>query len=111
VHALTENTLVIDDLEEGNDTQMNRIHLAAVLLSMAVTTVMMSPAHAQQNCDLYGKIAVKQSVEAHKANCGFTGPRWSKDLKAHTNWCGTVGPTQWRSELKKREKELKKCTG
>jgi len=91
---------------------MNRIiRASAVTLSFAAMTAIVSPAFAQQNCSTYGKLALKQAVEAEKAKCGFVGPRWSKDLRAHIAWCATVGPNEWLSELKARSLELKKCIG
>jgi len=91
---------------------MNRvIRFSAVLLVAAIPSMPVSPAYSQQNCETYGKLALRQAIEADKSNCGFTGPRWSKDYHAHIAWCSTVGPTEWRSELKKRKHDLKKCKG
>ncbi len=80
---------------------------AATLLGMATATTV----SAQANCETYGKLAVKQSQEAAQKKCGFTGPRWSLELIPHITWCGTVGPDQWRSELKTRALQLKTCKG
>jgi hypothetical protein len=68
-----------------------------------------SGAAAQANCDTYGKLAIQQQQENAEAHCGFTGPEWSPDLKAHIAWCGTVGPDQWKVELQKRKQQLDAC--
>ena len=66
-------------------------------------------AHAQANCEMYGKLAMQQQQENVQEKCGFTGPQWSPDLKAHIAWCGGVGPDQWKSELQARQKQLDGC--
>jgi hypothetical protein len=91
---------------------MERIFRTGTALALAGALAIMGThgAMAQANCDVYGKLAVKQSQEAAQKKCGFTGPRWSLDLAAHNAWCKSVGPTEWRSELKTRAQELKKCS-
>ncbi len=66
-------------------------------------------AHAQANCETYGKLAIQQQQENVAEKCGFSGPEWSPDLKAHIAWCGGVGPDQWKSELQKRKQQLDAC--
>lgn len=66
-------------------------------------------AHAQANCETYGKLAIQQQQENVAEKCGFSGPEWSPDLKAHVAWCGGVGPDQWKSELQKRKQQLDAC--
>ncbi len=91
---------------------MNHIIRAnTIVLSFAAIAAIASPVSAQGNCMTYGKVALKQVVAAEKLKCGFTGARWSKNLAAHIAWCANVGPAEWRSELKKRNLELKKCAG
>ena len=68
-----------------------------------------APAFAQASCDLYGKLALKQMQENEQKKCGFKGPEWNSDLKAHIMWCGTVGPDQWKIQLQKREQALAAC--
>ncbi|MEL7302463.1 MAG: hypothetical protein AAGJ53_02085 [Pseudomonadota bacterium] len=68
-----------------------------------------SAAQAQSNCATYGKLALKQQRENVQNKCGFSGPSWSPDLRAHVTWCATVGPDQWKTELQKRAEALTKC--
>jgi sarcosine oxidase gamma subunit len=44
-----------------------------------------------------------------QAKCNLTGAEWSSDLKAHTAWCSSVGPDQWKVQLQKREQALAAC--
>jgi len=71
--------------------------VAAATLALAATSVA-----AQANCATYGKLTLRQAQENAQRNCGFEGPAWSKDLSAHIKWCSSVGPDQWKAELKKR---------
>ena len=80
------------------------VALAAGLWAGAVTH-----AGAQSNCSTYGYLALKQARENEQRKCGKSGPRWSTDLNAHVAWCGTVGPQQWKAELRTRAKELQDC--
>ncbi len=66
-------------------------------------------ANAQANCDTYGRLALKQMQENEQKKCGLKGPEWNTDLKAHTTWCGTVGPDHWKIQLQKREQALAAC--
>ena len=91
---------------------MNRtICSLTAILAIAIAPVALSQAHAasQLSCKEYGYQAVKQVQEAERANCNLTGPRWSKDLTAHVEWCRSVSPDAWLAELKARTDELKKC--
>ena len=65
--------------------------------------------HAQANCEMYGRLTLKQMQENEQKKCGFKGPEWSSDLKAHVAWCGTVGPDLWKMQLQKREQALAAC--
>ncbi len=92
---------------------MNRIIHTGAILAVATAAAVAgwaSGVQAQQNCEIYSKLALKQVRENINKKCGMTGPRWGTDVKAHAAWCATVGPTQWQSELRKRALELKKCS-
>lgn len=78
--------------------------IPAILAFGAVDTAM-----AQANCDLYGKLALQQQKENESLKCGFTGPSWSPDLKAHIAWCTGVGPDQWKAQLQSRKQQLDAC--
>jgi len=77
----------------------------AIILVVAGTAA----AGAQANCEMYGRLALKQMQENEQKKCGFKGPEWSGDLRAHVAWCGTVGPDQWKVQLQKREQALAAC--
>lgn len=79
------------------------------LLAIGVAGLGAPRAHAQANCEMYGKLAMQQQQQNVQEKCGFTGPQWSPDLKAHIAWCGGVGPDQWKSELQARQKQLDGC--
>lgn len=66
-------------------------------------------AFAQANCDMYGKLALKQMQENEQKKCGFKGNEWNADLKAHIAWCATVPPDQWKIQIQKREQQLAAC--
>lgn len=68
-----------------------------------------SEAGAQANCEMYGKLALQQEKENVASKCGFSGPEWSADLKAHIAWCNSVGPDQWKAQLQKRKQQLDTC--
>lgn len=78
---------------------------ALVMMSFGMFT----PAHAQANCETYGRLALKQMQDNEQKKCGYKGPEWSTDLKAHITWCGGVGPDQWKVQLQKRESALGMC--
>jgi hypothetical protein len=64
--------------------------------------------NAQANCDWYAKTSLKQQQENEQRKCGFTGPGWSSDLKAHMTWCA-ANPDLWKNEAQKREQQLSTC--
>jgi sarcosine oxidase gamma subunit len=66
-------------------------------------------ASAQANCEMYGRMALQQMQQNVQDKCNLTGPEWSSDLKAHTTWCSSVGPDQWKVQLQKREQALAAC--
>ena len=80
--------------------------LACTLL---VNAVGVTPAAAQANCDWYAKTALLQQQQNEQKKCGFNGPAWSSDLKAHMTWCAAQAPDQWKSEAQKREQQLASC--
>lgn len=83
---------------------------AAVLIVASGIAGPTSAARAQAaNCDMYGKLALQQTQENIASKCGFSGPEWSEDLKAHIAWCGSVAPDQWKAELQKRKQQLDTC--
>lgn len=76
---------------------------ASVLVLSAVS------AHADGNCDWYAQTALKQQQQNDKLKCGFTGPAWTTDLKAHLAWCGGVAPDKAKSEAQAREQQVQAC--
>ncbi|MEQ1612701.1 MAG: hypothetical protein ABL904_08090 [Hyphomicrobiaceae bacterium] len=87
--------------------------LAKITLSLLAAgmtaTVVVPAANAQANCEMYGKLALKQMQENEQKKCGLKGAEWNSDLKAHVTWCATVPPDQWKIQLQKREQALGAC--
>ena len=90
---------------------IQRSGMVTAFVSAIGLSALVSGAHAQPNCVKYGNLALKQAREYEQRQCGPMDARWTTDLKAHISWCSSVGPTQWRGELKKRAEILSKCTG
>jgi hypothetical protein len=88
---------------------MMRTAAAMGLMLSAQAAVLVPAANAQANCETYGKLALQQQKENESNKCGFSGPEWSSDLKAHVAWCSGVGPDEWKVQLKNREQELAAC--
>ncbi len=88
--------------------QILAVGLAAGVLSSGVMGYT-TQAQAQENCQKYAFLALKQARDNERRKCGNTGPRWSVDLKAHESWCVSVAPQQWKAELRQRAEMLEKC--
>ncbi len=86
-----------------------RLSLTAYLAALAGVAGLASQASAQATCDTYGKLALQQQQENVEFKCGFSGPEWSPDLKAHIAWCGSVAPEQWKVQLQTRRQQLDTC--
>lgn len=84
------------------------VALSAALVGAA--TLLPASAHAQANCQWYGTTALKQQQENERLKCGFKGPDWSSDLKAHMTWCASVAPDVWKKSAQKRDQELAVCS-
>lgn len=82
---------------------------AGCLTAIMAVAGLTSAAGAQANCDTYGKLALQQQQENADAKCGFEGPSWSPDLKAHIAWCASVSPDQWKVQLQSRKQQLDTC--
>jgi hypothetical protein len=82
---------------------------AVCITALAGAAGLASNAAAQANCETYGRLALQQQQQNADSKCGFTGPEWSPDLKAHIAWCGGVGPDQWKVQLQKRKQQLDAC--
>ena len=90
-------------------TQLSFARAAVVAGLIGAAWLGVSEAGAQANCDWYAKTALKQQQENERLKCGFKGPAWTIDLKAHQAWCGSVSPDEWRKEAQKRDQELAAC--
>jgi hypothetical protein len=66
-------------------------------------------ASAQTTCEWYGRTALKQQQENVQLKCGFTGPEWSSDLRAHMAWCASVPPDVWKKSAQSRDQQLAAC--
>ncbi len=89
--------------------QITRTLAAVALAALSGATGFTTGAAAQANCETYGKLALQQQKENESKKCGFSGPEWSNDLKAHIAWCGNVGPDQWKAQLQARTQQLAAC--
>ena len=87
------------------------VAVMAAAATMGVGAIAAATGAQANNCDTYGKIALKQARANEQFKCGNVGPRWHTKLNEHRAWCASVGPTEWRNELKKREAALKQCQG
>ncbi len=81
----------------------------AVGVILLVGASLRARAEAGQNCKVYALAAAKQHKENEERSCGFKGPEWTKDIKAHLAWCQSVPPQEWRAMLKKRQEMLASC--
>lgn len=83
---------------------------AALSLTALIAAVAMAPAvQAQATCEWYAKTALRQQQENENRKCGFKGPEWSSDFRAHASWCASVSPDQWRAQAQKRDQALAGC--
>lgn len=83
-----------------------RVFVGAALLAGAGFTL---PALAQDDCEAYAQIAVKQEKANEEKKCGQSGDGWSTDLKQHVDWCLSVSPDEWRKKIVDRQEKLDKC--
>lgn len=81
---------------------------AAALTGLAALA---TGAFAQTTCEWYGRTALKQQQENVQLKCGFTGPEWSSDLRAHVAWCASVPPDVWKKSAQSRDQQLAACAG
>ncbi len=62
-----------------------------------------------QACQVYAETAVEQARTAHKRDCGYRGPRWTRDFAKHYQWCLRVPPYDRQAENTTREHALDRC--
>jgi hypothetical protein len=67
-----------------------------------------SPARA---CELYARSAFRLARRNYERRCGFSGPRWTRDIDTHKSWCETADPQQRRREQTARHRALAACSG
>ncbi|MGH1418761.1 MAG: hypothetical protein ACRBCJ_07875 [Hyphomicrobiaceae bacterium] len=79
--------------------------LAALATIVALPTI----ASAQASCKWYATTSLKQQQENERLKCGFEGPAWGSNLKAHMNWCASVPPSVWKQSAQERDKKLAEC--
>ena len=92
-------------------TMSNALKVGALMAVLAAAAVALppAPAVAQANCQWYGTTALKQQQDNERMKCGFAGPAWNSDLKAHMSWCASVAPDVWRQAAQKRDQDLAAC--
>ena len=86
--------------------------MASTVLTAAVLVapfVLSTDVGAADNCKWYALTSAKQQKENERKSCGFKGPQWSKNIKAHNNWCQGQPPQVWKSMVEKRQKALSGC--
>jgi hypothetical protein len=89
-------------------TSLRRI-AASLISATLVAASLASPAAAQANCDWYAKTALKQQQDNERLKCGFKGPEWNADLRAHMTWCAGVSPDAWKAQAQRRDQQLASC--
>ena len=83
---------------------------ATIAIALSVGLSALAPqASAQANCAAYSRLALQQQKENITNKCGFTGPEWNDQHSRHMDWCGSVGPDQWKAQLKMRDEKLAAC--
>jgi hypothetical protein len=88
--------------------------LAALALPIVgAIIVQSSPASADDvvACNIYAAKAASLQVANEENECGFSGPRWHRDIGAHFNWCmenASSGVPE--AEERARDKEFATCT-
>jgi hypothetical protein len=85
-----------------------------ILTLLAAAAVLAASVHsgrveAQGTCEWYAKTALRQQQENEQRRCGFKGPEWNADLKAHLAWCAVVPPDLWKQQAQKRDQALAQC--
>jgi hypothetical protein len=80
-----------------------------VIAALGLGALLPKAATAQANCDWYAKTALKQQQDNERLKCGFTGPEWNPDLRAHMTWCAGVAPDAWKAQAQKRDQQLAAC--
>ena len=75
----------------------------------AVASLPLMTAVAHADCNWYAQTALKQQQQNEQLKCGFVGPAWTSDMKAHLAWCGGVAPDKMKSEAQARDKQLQTC--
>ena len=80
-----------------------------VIAALGLAAFCPATAVAQANCDWYAKTALKQQQDNERLKCGFAGPEWNAELRAHMTWCSSVAPDAWKAEAQKRDQRLATC--
>ena len=84
---------------------------AALWLAAGLGAASFAPAANAQvpDCKTFGNEALRQQKDHETYKCGLTDPEWRRNRDEHIAWCGSVGPEQWQTELRQREKKLAAC--
>jgi hypothetical protein len=81
-----------------------------VLLSATSLGAVPGLAHGQSaSCRWYADTALKQQQQNERRKCGFTGPAWNGDYRAHLAWCAQQPPETWRAAARERARLLAGC--
>ena len=63
----------------------------------------------EDRCASYAQTAIDQQRKNLDLGCGFAGPVWSNDYRAHYQWCREVDSALTEAGTLFREEELQKC--
>ncbi len=61
------------------------------------------------SCTYYAQIAVVQAETNRRFNCGYVGPAWNSDARAHFQWCRFVRRETTGNANRERAIELQRC--
>jgi hypothetical protein len=61
-------------------------------------------------CNQYARSAIDQVKRAAASACGFSGPGWTSNFRAHENWCRSLSSKDAAiGEQNARNQQLAKC--
>ncbi len=66
---------------------------------------------ARAECEQYARAAFRLARQNRERRCGFTGPRWIRNVDDHKAWCLSATPAERDREQNSRHRALAACTG
>jgi hypothetical protein len=74
-----------------------------------LTALAASARAANPACTWYVSQSVRQQQDNVQRACGFRGPEWSSDVKAHGVYCEGQAPQDAKALIQKRQQMLDDC--